>query len=219
LRDIEFLCAQGHETVNQEQPQQHKLVLASTSPRRAEILVAVGWPFDAISPGVDETRLPGEPAEIYVKRLAQSKAGAVAAQTTSGLVLGADTVVVVDGEILGQPGVPQKAREMLLQLRGRWHEVITGVAIVQAGSERGLVDLEVTRVRFAEMSDSEIDWYSSTPEPLDKAGAYAIQGLAALFIEEVQGDYFNIVGLPIRLVYELVQRMTATPSNRMASGS
>lgn len=184
-----------------------KLILASKSPRRAEILHAVAWPFAQVAANVDETRQEGEDAVVYVKRLAQTKAATVA-QVSNGLVLGVDTVVVIAGEILGQPRDEADARRMLNLLNGKWHEVLTGVALVRAGeTARTLVEHESTRVRFCEMSDAEIDWYVSTGEPSDKAGAYAIQGQGAIFIEEIDGDYFNIVGLPIRLVYELARRM------------
>lgn len=184
------------------------LFLASSSPRRAEILRTVGWPFEAVSGAVDETRHDGEGAVEYVKRLGRAKAAAAASGLSSGLVLGADTVVVVEGEILGQPRDVDDARRMLNLLRGRWHEVLTGVALVRAGQEdHCVVDHEVTRVLFTAMSEGEIDWYVSTREALGKAGAYAIQGRAALFIEEIEGDYFNIVGLPIRRVYELSRQI------------
>jgi septum formation protein len=184
------------------------LVLASTSPRRAEILRAVGWPFETCAPNVDETRAPEEAPVHYVKRLARMKAAAVAGRQTEGLVLGADTVVVIEGEILGQPRDAEDARRMLRLLSGKWHEVLTGVALVRAGV-RGcsIVDHESTRVRFGALSDEELEWYVGTGEPTGKAGAYGIQGRAALFIEEIQGDYFNIVGLPVRLAYELAQKI------------
>lgn len=183
-----------------------KLVLASSSPRRKEILVAVGWQFEAIVAGIDESLKPDEDPAAYVQRLARSKAEAVAAQLQSGLVLGADTTVVIENEILGQPEDDDDARRMLRLLNGKWHEVLTGVAVVRVGGE-SLVDYETTRVRFAEMTDREIDWYIATGEARGKAGAYGIQGAAGLFIEEIQGDYFNIVGLPIRLVYELAAKV------------
>ncbi len=185
-----------------------KLTLASKSPRRAEILQAVAWPFEQIAAGVDETRHESEEAIAYVKRLAQTKAETVARQIGEGLVLGADTVVVVEGEILGQPRDEEDARRMLRLLNGKWHEVLTGVALARAGeTQLMLVDHESTRVRFCEMSSYEIDWYVSTGEPSDKAGAYAIQGQGAIFIEEIEGDYFNIAGLPVRLVYKLSRRI------------
>jgi septum formation protein len=185
-----------------------KLVLASTSPRRAEILRAVGWPFETLAPDVDETRAPDEDAVAYVRRLAQAKAKAAASRLEVGLVLGADTVVVIEGEILGQPRDAEDARRMLRLLSGEWHEVLTGVALIRVGAaEHCVVDHELTRVRFSRLSAAEIDWYIATGEAMGKAGAYAMQGRAALFIEEIEGDYFNIVGLPIRLVYELSQQI------------
>ncbi|HEX7177435.1 MAG TPA: Maf family protein [Pyrinomonadaceae bacterium] len=181
------------------------LVLASASPRRAEILRAVGWPFEASPADVDESRREGEEAVAYVRRLARAKAEAVARTRLFGLVLGADTVVVLDGEVLGKPRDASDARRMLRALGGRWHEVLTGVALVRAESGRCVVGHEQTRVRFGELSEAEIDEYVRTGEPADKAGAYAIQGRAALFIEGIEGDFWNVVGLPVRLVYRLVR--------------
>ncbi len=179
-----------------------KLVLASSSPRRKEILNRAGWPHEVMVAGIDESLKPNEDPATYVQRLARSKAEAVAQRLQEGLVLGADTTVVVAGEILGQPRDDADARRMLDLLKGKWHEVLTGVAVVRVGGE-SKVAYETTRVRFAEMNESEIDWYIASGEPFGKAGAYGIQGKAALFIEEIEGDYFNIMGLPIRLTYEL----------------
>jgi septum formation protein len=185
-----------------------KLILASKSPRRAEILRAAGWPFEPIAADIDETRIEDEDAVSYVERLAKEKAEAVAGDLTSGLVLAADTTVVVDHHVLGQPVDDEDARRMLKLLSGRWHDVLTGVALLRAGQKGApVVAHESTRVRFSDLSTAEIDWYVSTGEPRGKAGGYGIQGRAALFIEEIEGDYFNIVGLPIRLVYELVNKM------------
>ena len=181
------------------------LILASASPRRSEILTAVGWPFETHPAGVDETRLKDEPAEDFVRRLAREKAEAVARTRLFGLVLGADTTVVVDGEILEKPRDAEDARRMLRLLSGRWHEVLTGVALVRAETGRAAVGVERTRVRFAETTEEEIGWHVETGDVLDKAGAYAIQGRAALFIEAIDGDYWNVVGLPVRLVYELAR--------------
>lgn len=180
-----------------------RLVLASGSPRRAEILRAVGWPFEAEAADVDESLRAGERPVEYVERLAREKAAAVARTRLFGLVLGADTVVVCEGEILGKPRDDEDARRMLRALSGRWHEVLTGVALVRAEDSRVEVAHERTRVRFCRMTEEEIDWYVETNEPADKAGAYAVQGRAALFIEGLEGDYWNVVGLPVRLVYEL----------------
>ena len=184
------------------------LILASRSPRRAEILTVVGWPFEVVVAGVDESIELREDPVTYVERLARSKARAVAARIPDRLILGADTTVVVEDQILGQPIDQEDARRMLKLLNDRWHEVITGVAMVLPGSETDcVVRHERTRVRFARMSDEQIDGYISTGEPMDKAGAYAVQGKAALFIEAIDGDYFNVVGLPIRLVYEMAIKL------------
>jgi len=180
------------------------LILASGSPRRAEILNAVGWPFEVVASGVDETQKPDENPATYVQRLAVEKAQAVASTRKTGLILAADTTVVVDDHLLGQPEDDSDARRMLKLLSGKWHEVLTGVALLRIGGELN-VGIETTRVRFAELSQREIDWYVATGEPKGKAGAYGIQGKAALFIEAIEGDYFNIVGLPIRLVYEMIR--------------
>jgi septum formation protein len=158
---------------------------------------------------VDETRLAGEGPEDFVTRLARAKAEAVARTRLFGLVLGADTTVLVDGEILEKPRDADDARRMLRALSGRWHEVLTGVALVRAETGRVSAGLERTRVRFAETSGEEIDWHVETGDVLDKAGAYAIQGRAALFIEAIDGDYWNVVGLPVRLVYELARGFEA----------
>ena len=185
-----------------------KIILASRSPRRADILRSVGWPFEVIVADIDETRYDGEAPMDYVRRLSLAKAQVVASKIEEGLVLGADTTVAVDNHILEKPVDDDDARRMLKLLSGRWHEVLTAVALVRRGLEREpAIAVETTKVRFAELSDAEIDWYVSTGEPLDKAGAYGIQEKAALFIEEIQGDYFNVMGLPIRLVYELIRTL------------
>ena len=180
-----------------------RLVLASGSPRRAEILRAVGWPFETEAADVDESLRGGERPAEYVERLAREKAARVAGTRLFGLVLGADTVVVCEGEILGKPRDYGDARRMLRLLSGRWHDVLTGVALVRAEDSRAEVAHARTRVRFCSMTGEEIDWYVGTNEPADKAGAYAVQGRAALFIDGLEGDYWNVVGLPVRLVYEL----------------
>ena len=182
-----------------------KLVLASRSLRRQEILTAVGWEFEAIAADIDETRFAAEDAVGYVKRLARTKAESIAEKFPDSLVIGADTVVVIDSEILGQPRDDDDARRMLRLLSGKWHDVLTGVALMRAGQV--VVEYETTRVCFSEMSAEEIDWYVAGGESRGKAGAYGIQGSAALFIKEIQGDYFNVVGLPVRLVFELSRRI------------
>jgi len=181
-----------------------KLILASASPRRAEILRTVGWPFEACPVDIDEARHPDESATIYVERLAQEKAQASVVRRPGVVTVGADTIVVVDDEILGKPRDEDDARRMLRRLGGRWHQVLTGLALIAGASSECRVAHETTDVKFAAMREDEIDWYISSGEPLDKAGAYAIQGLGSRFIEEIRGDYLNVVGLPVRLLYELV---------------
>ena len=184
-----------------------KLILASGSPRRSEILGFVGWEFEKQVADIDETPIDGEPAEIYVERLAIEKANAVAGMAVDSLVLGADTTVVIDGGIIGKPEDPEDARRMIGELSGRWHDVITGVALVSVtdSETRSVSGIQRTGVKFVRMSDAEIDYLVEHGDPLDKAGAYAVQAQAALFIEEIRGDYWNVVGLPVSLVYSLLQ--------------
>jgi septum formation protein len=180
-----------------------KLILASGSPRRAEILNAVGWEFDKIVADVDETEFPNENPADYVMRLAKTKAEAVAVNHSNRTVLGADTTVVIDNQILGKPLDFDDARRMLRLLSGKTHEVLTGVAIAKNGETK--VGIQSTKVKFAELSESEIEYLVEFGEPLDKAGGYAVQAQAALFIEGIEGDYWNVVGLPISLVYSLIK--------------
>ena len=171
-----------------------KLILASASPRRAEILSAVGWEFEKQSADIDETELPGENPEDYVQRLAREKAEAVAEKYADALVLGADTIVVIENQIIGKPKDFDDARRMLQMLSGNRHEVLTGVALVKItkGNLETKVDLQKTRVKFAKLADAEIRFLIERGEPLDKAGAYAVQAQAALFIEQIEGDYWNL---------------------------
>lgn len=178
------------------------IVLASGSPRRIEILNSVGWRFTKDAPDVDESVRAGEPAQEYVVRLGREKAEAVAARHPKEIVLAADTTVVVNGEIIGKPEDEADARRMLKMLSGTWHEVLTGVAVARNG--RVNTGLEKTGVKFMEMSDAEIEFLVREGSPLDKAGAYAVQAQAALFIERIEGDYWNVVGLPVQLVYRLI---------------
>ncbi len=184
------------------------LVLASRSPRRQEILTCAGIPFRVSAAEVDESVLAGESPEEHVTRLARAKAAAVPSHPGE-VVLGADTVVVLGNEILGKPENPAEAARMLRKLSGREHRVLTGVCLRREGES--CVDVEVTRVRFATLSEQEIADYVASGEPLDKAGAYAIQGLASKFIEKIQGCYFNVVGLPVALVYRRLKEMGALP--------
>jgi septum formation protein len=182
------------------------LVLASASPRRAEILRSVGWQFEKITADVDETPLETETPESYVERLARTKAKAVAGKIKTGLVLGADTTVVIDGEIIGKPTDLDDAGRMLQKLSGKWHEVLTGVALFNKTTEKLVYrdGHERTRVKFAQLTKSEIEYLVAHGQPLDKAGAYAVQAQAALFIERIEGDYWNVVGLPVQLVYQML---------------
>ena len=180
-----------------------KLILASGSPRRSEILNSVGWEFEKIVPDVNESVLDGETPETYVQRIAEKKASALVSQHPDRFILAADTTVVIDDEILGKPIDFDDARKMIEKLSGSWHEVLTGVSI--NNGENSSVGLERTRVKFALMNEDEIEFLTREGEPLDKAGAYAIQAQAALFIEKIEGDYWNIVGLPISLVYRMIK--------------
>jgi septum formation protein len=173
------------------------LVLASQSPRRREILSNAGIEFVCRPAAVEERREDGEDPRVHVERLARAKAMAVDA-APGEIILAADTVVVVDHHVLGKPADIEEAARMLRRLSGRGHEVITGICL-RAG-DRVLVDAETTRVRFTALSEEEIAGYASSGEPMDKAGAYAIQGLASKFIDRIEGCYFNVVGLPVSLV-------------------
>jgi septum formation protein len=182
-----------------------RLILASASPRRAELLRAAAIPFDVVPAGINEQFQPGEPPEMAVARVAQSKAASVAAAHPGSVVLAADTTVVIDGEALAKPSDAADAARMLRILSGRTHEVLTGVC-VRHGTRR-LVRVESTRVHVATLTEPDIAWYISTSEPYDKAGAYAVQGLASRFITGIEGSYSNVVGLPISRVYELLKEL------------
>jgi septum formation protein len=178
-------------------------VLATGSPRRRDLLDALGVRFTVRPVDVDETPRPGEAPRVYVERLARAKASERV--ETGELVLGADTIVVLDGDLLGKPADEAEARSMLALLAGREHTVLTGVALVLDGSEKAVV--EESKVRIAGLSEEEIAWYAATGETLDKAGSYAVQGIGALFVEGVTGDYSNVVGLPLPATYRLFREM------------
>ena len=178
-----------------------RLILASGSPRRRQLLGELGLSFEVRAVDIDETQLAGEAPDQMVLRLAQAKAEAGAG--TGELVLAADTIVVLDGRVLGKPTDAAEARVMLGDLSGREHQVFTGVALVDGSQGRSVSALERTRVRIGELDPATIAWYVDTGEPLDKAGAYGIQGLGALLVETVNGNYTNVVGLPLPLVGRL----------------
>jgi septum formation protein len=221
-----------------------KLILASSSLRREQVLRDAGFEFEIRAPRVDETRRAGESPRDYVLRLAEAKAQAALAfgapaprlgktqspanpapespqqlgeamarargrgafaLKTRALVIGADTVVVVEGEMLGKPAKPEEARAMLRRLSGRTHEVLTGIAVVPFLGGATLTAVETTRVTFATMSEDEIEDYVASSEPFDKAGAYAVQGRGGRFIERIEGCYFNVVGLPLARLYGLLR--------------
>jgi septum formation protein len=177
------------------------IILASASPRRAELLRAAGINFTIRVADVDETLWPDESPQAYVARLAQTKALAVV--QPDEIVLGADTTVVIGHEIAGKPINIDDAKRMLRMLSGQWHEVLTGVSLVR--NDKVTTEVAVTRVKFAMMSEAEMDWYARSGEPDDKAGAYAIQGLASRFIERIEGSYSNVVGLPLETVYRMLK--------------
>ena len=181
-----------------------ELVLASGSPRRREMLERLGFRFTVRPVDIDESPREGESPGDYVLRLAQEKARAAA--RPGELVLAADTTVAQGGGLLGKPRDAGEARRMLERLSGKEHEVATGVALVDLDRALQLAVVESTRGRFAELEAPEIEWYVATGEPLDKAGAYAIQGYGALFAETVHGSYSNVVGLPIATTYRLLKR-------------
>ena len=185
----------------------NKIVLASASPRRAELLRQVGLEFEVMVSEVEETLTPGLEPAAQVELFALRKANAVAATLDRGIVIGADTVVVQGGRVLGKPVDAQEAVEMLQLLQGKGHEVYTGVALVDARSSVKLVEHVMTRVFFNAMSEETIRRYVATGEPLDKAGAYAVQGRAALFINRLEGCYSNVVGLPLARLATMLKKL------------
>jgi septum formation protein len=194
-----------------------RLVLASASPRRAELLRSAGYEFETLVVDLDERVRPGESADTYVRRLAMEKSAAalgllVGSPAGAGpdlVILGADTAVVVDGVILGKPSDDRDAASMLERLSGRSHRVVTGVSVRSPQLEAGRV--ETTTVEFKPLTAGEVGWYVASGEGRDKAGAYAIQGLASRFIPSIRGSYSNVVGLPVAVVHELVAEIASNP--------
>jgi len=202
----------------------NRWILASASPRRKEILAGLGMRFTVDPCTLPEpVRRPGEKPSAYAVRAAREKARAVAARHRSGIVIGADTIVVCGNRILGKPADREEGRRMLENLGGRWHQVITGLCLHDLDPRRTCAGFSTTRVHFRRLSTGEIHWYLSTGEFSDKAGAYAVQGYAALFIDRIEGCYFNVVGFPVstferlclKLGYDLIPQLVA--GNRQRS--
>lgn len=183
------------------------LILASASPRRSELLRNAGIAFTVEPAHVPEQPAPGETPLDYAQRMARTKARTVFARHPESAVLGADTVVVVDQHLLEKPADKRDAARMLALLSGRTHHVITGICLVADGFEQ--TEAEVTQVTFSILSDAEIADYVATGEPMDKAGAYAIQGIASRWVEHIEGCYFNVVGLPVPRVYRILRAAEA----------
>jgi len=195
-------------------------ILASRSSRRAELLTRAGYTFSVVPADIDERIRDGEAPEPYVRRLALEKAARVAGTHPELVVLGADTVVVIEGRVLGKPADDEETVAVLRRLSGRTHEVLTGVALLASHEEQS--DIASTRVTFRELTAGDIAWYVGTGEPRGKAGAYAIQGIASRFVTRIDGSYTNVVGLPIALVDRLLRaiqgRGLAHPLDLVAPG-
>jgi nucleoside triphosphate pyrophosphatase len=182
-----------------------KLVLASQSPRRRELLTLLCGEFEVLASQVSETSKRKEPPRKMVQRLARAKAQAVQVLRPDSVIVGADTVVICRGLVLGKPKSHRDARQMLMRLSGKTHRVLTGLCVLR--DHQCCMGVSATQVQFSPLSDSEIERYLKTGEPFDKAGAYAIQGFAARYVERIDGCYFNVVGLPISLLYQMLRRV------------
>lgn len=182
-----------------------RLILASGSPRRAELLRMLGLDFEIRPAGIDETYLPGEEPGAHAERLAREKAAAIAVDAPGAVVIGSDTVVIVDEDLLGKPADEDEAVRMLLRLQGREHTVATGVAVVVNGGTESAV--ERVRVRFRPFDEPVARAYTQTGEPMDKAGAYGIQGYGATLVERIEGDYFSVMGLPVSRLIRILERL------------
>jgi septum formation protein len=185
-------------------------VLASSSPRRKRILEGLDLEFRVEHPDVPEDALDGESPDDHVTRLALAKASEVAERHESGTVLGADTIVLLDGRILGKPADAEDARRMLRTTRGRWHEVFTGVGLVRCSDGASVTGYERTRVLMRDLTDDEVDEYVAGGEPLDKAGSYGIQECGAAVVDRVEGCFYNVVGLPVALMCRMLEELSST---------
>ncbi|MGA7225237.1 MAG: Maf family protein [Candidatus Acidiferrales bacterium] len=188
-----------------------KLILASSSPRRAEVLRNAGFTFEIRPAPVDETRLPHQSAEAYVERVAEAKAQAAAAQARQAgepaIIIAADTTVLIDGHILEKPADAADARRMLRLLNGRTHEVLTALAVINIATAQESLHVEKTRVEIVKLSEEEIANYIATGEPFDKAGAYGIQGIAGRFAARINGCYFNVLGMPLSRLWAMLHEL------------
>lgn len=186
-------------------PQIAPLILASNSPRRRDLLLQIGLEFTVLPADVDERVLPGEAPGAYAVRVALDKARVIARRAKAGIIIGADTIVVLGDAILGKPADAEDAGRMLSLLSGRMHRVLTGLAVVDAASGREMTRLSETRVWFRDLTSEELAAYVASGEPLDKAGAYGIQEKGALLVSRIEGCYFNVVGLPLSLLGEMLR--------------
>ncbi len=191
-------------TCRKQVPMNTPIILASNSPRRRDLLRQVGVVFTSDAADVDERVLPGEKPDIYAVRVALDKARVVAARTAAGIVVAADTVVVLDDVILGKPVDDRDAERMLARLSGKMHRVITGLAVLDTGTGKTRTESADTRVWFRTLTQDQIVSYVSTGESLDKAGAYGIQGKGSLLVDRIEGCYFNVVGLPLLLLDRMI---------------
>ena len=200
-----------------------KLILASASPRRAEVLRDAGFEFEIQPANVDEFRLPNETADAYVRRVATAKADAIAqanlSDGTPAIVIAADTVVLASHEILPKPKDAEDARRMLRLLSASTHEVVTGLFVIRAYDGISFTHVERTRVEFNRLSETDIDSYMQTKEPFDKAGAYGIQGIGGRFVRRIDGCYFNVMGLPLSRLWEILRQMRWDDLNAMLSAA
>lgn len=182
-----------------------RVILASQSPRRRELLALIGVPHEVLPADLDERYLPGETPREHCERLAREKAATIAAGAPDAVVVGSDTIVVLDGDVLGKPRSEDEARAMLARLSGRQHRVMTGVAVAWHGAVES--DVEEVDVTFRTLTPEEITAYVATGEPMDKAGAYGIQGYGATIVERIDGDYFAVMGLPLRRLVQIWSRL------------
>lgn len=188
-----------------------KLVLASGSPRRRELLRSVGLEFEVVVSDVAEQPRPGESPRGYVQRLAAEKAAEVSSKLPGAWIIAADTIVCLDDHILEKPRDRQDAIRILSILEGKWHLVYTGLTLCNAKAAFGEIRVSITKVQMAALSHREIEWYVDTGEPMDKAGAYAVQGIGAMLVESIEGNYTNVVGLPLSVLFDMMRKAGISP--------